>query len=124
MLSGIGDAAHLKAFNITPLVDLPVIGTNLQDHVFLGNSWTVNANFTLDDVHRNTTLAAEQLALWQINGTGFLGLPPTNQFNWLRTNSSVFSALNATDPSAGPTSANFELIISVSTLVSSTNLKG
>ncbi|RPD62467.1 alcohol oxidase [Lentinus tigrinus ALCF2SS1-7] len=112
MLSGIGDASHLALFNITSLVDLPVIGTNLQDHVFLGNPWTVNANFTLDDVHRNATLAAEQLALWQANGTGFFGLPPTNQFNWLRTNSSVFSSLNTTDPSAGPTSANFELIIS------------
>ena len=30
MLSGIGDAAHLATFNITPLVNLPVIGTNLQ----------------------------------------------------------------------------------------------
>ena len=30
MLSGIGDAAHLTAFNITPLVNLPAIGTNLQ----------------------------------------------------------------------------------------------
>ena len=30
MLSGIGDAAQLAAFNITPLVKLPVIGTNLQ----------------------------------------------------------------------------------------------
>ncbi|KAI0720537.1 alcohol oxidase [Cerioporus squamosus] len=112
MLSGIGDVAHLSSFNITPLVDLPVIGTNLQDHVFLGNPWLVNANFTLDDVHRNATLSAEQLALWKVNGSGFLGLPPTNQFNWLRTNSSVFSSLNTTDPSAGPTSANFELIIS------------
>ncbi len=77
----------------------------------------MNANFTLDDVHRNATLSAEQLELWKVNGSGFLGLPPTNQFNWLRTNSSVFSSLNTTDPSAGPTSANFELIISVSTLL-------
>ena len=32
MLSGIGPAAHLRQFGITPLVDLPV-GRNLQDHL-------------------------------------------------------------------------------------------
>ena len=84
-----------------------------QDHVFLGNSWNVSANFTLDDLHRNATFTAEQLQLWMTNGSGLLGLPPTNQFMWLRTNESTFSALGVKDPSAGPTSAHFELIISV-----------
>lgn len=82
--------------------------------MFLGNSWLVNSNFTLDDVHRNATLAANLLAFWKkTNGAGLIGLPPTNQFLWLRADSSVFSKLGAKDPSAGPTSANFELIISV-----------
>ncbi|KAI0712239.1 alcohol oxidase [Earliella scabrosa] len=112
MLSGIGNATQLSSMGIKPLVNLPVIGTNLQDHVFLGNSWLVNSNFTLDDVHRNATLSAELLEIWKINGTGLIGLPPTNQFGWYRANASVFSSLGAEDPSAGPTSANFELIIS------------
>ena len=116
MLSGIGNKDHLSSFGIKTLVDLPAVGTNLQDHVFLGNSWLVNSNFTLDDLHRNATLAAEQLQIWEVNGTGLIGLPPTNQFAWLRVDSSVFEELNATDPSAGTTSANFEMIISVRTL--------
>ena len=113
MLSGIGKREHLSSFGIKTVVNLPAVGTNLQDHVFLGNSWLVNANFTLDDLHRNTTLASEQLQVWEANGTGLMGLPPSNQFGWFRADPSVFKDLNATDPSAGPTSANFELIISV-----------
>ncbi|KAI0770376.1 alcohol oxidase [Fomes fomentarius] len=113
MLSGIGNADHIASFGIKPRVHIPAVGTNLQDHVFLGNSWLVNSNFTLDDVHRNATLAAELLAFWEkTNGAGLIGLPPTNQFLWLRADSSVFSKLGAKDPSAGQTSANFELIIS------------
>ena len=33
MLSGIGDAAALRALGLTPVVDLPGVGANLQDHV-------------------------------------------------------------------------------------------
>jgi choline dehydrogenase len=34
-LSGIGDAAHLRGLGIKPLVDLPGVGQNLQDHLVL-----------------------------------------------------------------------------------------
>jgi choline dehydrogenase len=33
MLSGVGDAAHLRAHGIDPLVHLPGVGADLQDHV-------------------------------------------------------------------------------------------
>ncbi|MEM9343728.1 MAG: GMC family oxidoreductase N-terminal domain-containing protein, partial [Pseudomonadota bacterium] len=33
MLSGIGPADHLKSLGITPIVDLPQLGENLQDHL-------------------------------------------------------------------------------------------
>ena len=32
MLSGIGEAGHLQEFGVTPLVDLPGVGRNLEDH--------------------------------------------------------------------------------------------
>jgi choline dehydrogenase len=35
MLSGIGDAAHLQAMGISVVVDLPGVGQNLQDHIFV-----------------------------------------------------------------------------------------
>jgi choline dehydrogenase len=33
MLSGVGPADHLKSLGITPVIDLPGVGGNLQDHV-------------------------------------------------------------------------------------------
>ncbi|XP_041971816.1 glucose dehydrogenase [FAD, quinone]-like [Aricia agestis] len=36
MLSGIGDAEYLKELGIYPLVNLPGVGRNLQDHVAMG----------------------------------------------------------------------------------------
>jgi len=36
MLSGIGPAAHLRTHGIQVLVDLPGVGENLQDHLFVG----------------------------------------------------------------------------------------
>ncbi|KAI0314889.1 GMC oxidoreductase-domain-containing protein [Amylostereum chailletii] len=103
MLSGIGDTAYLSSMGMEPLIDLPAVGQNLQDHVYLPNSWTVNSTNTLDNLRLNATLAAEALDLWRVNSTGPLGLGPASQFGWLRVpqNSSV----------AGPTSAHFELIL-------------
>ena len=81
--------------------------------MFLGNSWNVSANFTLDDLHRNATFTAEQLQLWMTNGSGLLGLPPSNQFLWLRANESTFADLGAEDPSAGPTAPHYEFLFRV-----------
>ncbi|MGB1252039.1 MAG: GMC family oxidoreductase [Candidatus Promineifilaceae bacterium] len=39
MLSGIGDAAHLQEMGITPVVDLPGVGQNLQDHLAIAVAW-------------------------------------------------------------------------------------
>ncbi|KAI1790122.1 alcohol oxidase [Ganoderma leucocontextum] len=112
MLSGIGEAAYLESMGIKPIVNLPAVGKNLHDHVYLGNNWIVNSNNTLDNLGRNSTFAAEALALWQINGTGPLGLGAASQFGWLRVPQApkFFQSLGINDPSAGSTSAHFELI--------------
>ena len=39
MLSGIGPADHLRATGITPVLDLPGVGRNLQDHLGLWIRW-------------------------------------------------------------------------------------
>ncbi|PIL22601.1 hypothetical protein GSI_15290 [Ganoderma sinense ZZ0214-1] len=112
MLSGIGDVTDLKPMGIKPIVDLPAVGKNLHDHAFLGNSWLANSNNTLDNLHRNNTLAAEALALWQINGTGPLVLGGSSQFGWLRIPQATdfFQSFGISDPSPGLTSAHFELL--------------
>ena len=33
MVSGIGPQAHLSENDVTPIIDLPGVGQNLQDHV-------------------------------------------------------------------------------------------
>ncbi|KAF8882012.1 GMC oxidoreductase-domain-containing protein, partial [Infundibulicybe gibba] len=46
-LSGIGQSAQLTKFGITPVVNLPGVGNNLQDHDEVGIMWRMKQNFTL-----------------------------------------------------------------------------
>ncbi|KAF7292086.1 Choline dehydrogenase [Mycena indigotica] len=47
MLSGIGDKKQLTANGIQPIVNLPGVGANLQDHDELSVIWTLKQNHTL-----------------------------------------------------------------------------
>ena len=49
MLSGIGDASHLKNVGIDPLVDAKAVGRNLQDHIAVSYFYKVRTA-TLNDV--------------------------------------------------------------------------
>lgn len=72
-LSGIGNSSVLTAAGVEPVVELPGVGENLQDHVRIVTSYQLNDNYTSPDISRfNATFAAEQLALWQANETGLL----------------------------------------------------
>ncbi|CAH2051947.1 unnamed protein product, partial [Iphiclides podalirius] len=50
MLSGIGDSEHLKEVGIYPIVNLPGVGLNLQDHVAMGGH-----SFLFDNPYENGT---------------------------------------------------------------------
>lgn len=65
-LSGIGDTAVLTDAGITTLLDLPGVGSNLQDHIRIQNSYQLKPNYTTsaDELRTNATYAAEQLFLW------------------------------------------------------------
>ncbi|KAG8940235.1 hypothetical protein FRC04_005480 [Tulasnella sp. 424] len=70
-LSGIGNKSILKKYGITPLVDLPGVGENLQDHVFVPNSFALKPGYTTFDIlANNPTYAAQQNATYYKNGTG------------------------------------------------------
>ncbi|KAJ7157651.1 hypothetical protein C8R43DRAFT_1125323 [Mycena crocata] len=47
MLSGIGDRDELLRHGIEPIVHLPGVGTNLQDHDEVSNVWTLKQNHTV-----------------------------------------------------------------------------
>ena len=48
MLSGIGPADHLRAHGIEPVLDLPGVGRNLQDHPTVIMQWECTRPLTLD----------------------------------------------------------------------------
>ena len=43
LLSGIGDSQELESVGVNPVVELPSVGKNLTDHVFLTMNWNVTA---------------------------------------------------------------------------------
>ena len=57
MLSGVGPAEHLKRAGVTPLVDLPGVGRNLQDHLICFSSWECREPVSLI----NAPLASSQI---------------------------------------------------------------
>lgn len=73
-------------------------------------TFTTTSTNTLDNLTTDTSFLSSQLAAWENNRTGELVLGPSSQFGWLRlpSNATIFS--NASDPSAGPSSAHYELI--------------
>jgi choline dehydrogenase-like flavoprotein len=114
MLSGIGDRAELSQFNIETTVNLPDVGKNLQDHVLLPNVFSVNADFTNDDIGRNMTLFQEDLAQWEQSHSGPFATSVTSEVGWLRLpkNATIFHKVN--DPSSGPDAPHYEFIFAVS----------
>ncbi|KAF2106847.1 choline dehydrogenase-like protein [Lophiotrema nucula] len=107
-LSGVGPAPLLESLGITPIVDLPGVGSNLQDHLVL----TVNYNYTNNlfpnggSLQDNTTYATEQRALYDAGepsafdltattGNLIMGLPLKNYTN---DYASVISLAQSQDP--------------------------
>ncbi|KAI9451426.1 aryl-alcohol-oxidase from pleurotus Eryingii [Lactarius psammicola] len=110
LLSGIGDSAQLSQFSIQTIVSLPDVGKNMQDHVVLPNVFSVNSNFTNDDIGRNMTLFQNYLAQWEQSHAGPFAMSPTSEVGWLRLpkNATIFKTVN--DPSSGPQAPHYEFI--------------
>ncbi|KAI0644068.1 alcohol oxidase [Trametes meyenii] len=72
-LSGIGNQTILSAHNITTLVDLPQVGENFQEHLYVLIQWQLKDGVeTFDILRNNKTVAAEQAAQYAKNHTGLL----------------------------------------------------
>ncbi|MGB6295861.1 MAG: choline dehydrogenase [Rivularia sp. (in: cyanobacteria)] len=52
MLSGIGCSKHLKSLNIPVLIDLPGVGQNLQDHLFVAIAYKCTKPITLANIDK------------------------------------------------------------------------
>ncbi len=64
--SGIGSQSALAAAGVKPLVDLPGVGENLQDHTYSSMAWELKPGngMTLDTLRNDPEAAKEQRALY------------------------------------------------------------
>lgn len=84
MLSGIGDPAHLQEMGIQPLVDLPGVGRNLQDHPIGLTFWRASKENTFDSQLRLDRLAMNILR-WKISGEGTPSQSPLTIQGFMRS---------------------------------------
>lgn len=84
MLSGIGPAEQLAGHGIAPLVDLPGVGQNLQDHPIAMAIWK-----SAVPIGFNNDLRLDRLALaflrWRLFGTGPLSQSPMSIQGFVRS---------------------------------------
>ncbi|KAJ7924328.1 hypothetical protein B0H13DRAFT_1601793, partial [Mycena leptocephala] len=113
LLSGIGNAKDLSALGIKTIVNNPSVGANLTDHPLVTSVWYVNSTGTFDDITRNGTLAAEDVAVWEQTQMGPLVDSPIAHLVWARVPKNSFSI---PDPSAGPNTPHYELLFVVRAL--------
>ncbi len=69
-LSGIGASEHLRSLEITPVVDLPGVGENLQDHYQARIVLELKVPGSLNDDVRNPIKLAEMGLNWLLRGRG------------------------------------------------------
>lgn len=84
MHSGIGSADALKANGIDPLVDLPGVGRNLQDHPIAMAIWRASVEIGFNRDIRLDRLAAAFLK-WRLTGRGPLSQSPMSIQGFIRS---------------------------------------
>ncbi|KAL4890023.1 hypothetical protein BDV59DRAFT_185524 [Aspergillus ambiguus] len=69
-LSGIGDPAELSKLNISTIANVPGVGRNLQDHLYVPVVASWDFPLTSSNLTNNATFAAESLSLYKSKKTG------------------------------------------------------
>ncbi|WP_438391867.1 GMC family oxidoreductase [Caballeronia sp. DA-9] len=84
MLSGIGPSGHLREVGIDPVVDLPGVGQNLNDHVACGSMYRAKDPVT---IHRS--LRVDRLTMsvlqWFASGKGVASRSPVACWQFVKT---------------------------------------
>lgn len=75
MLSGVGDAAALRAHGIGVVADVPAVGRNLQDHPMVGAGYAASGTATFERALRLDRLALAAVD-WALRGKGALAGQP------------------------------------------------
>jgi choline dehydrogenase len=81
MVSGIGPAAQLEALDIPVIADLPGVGQNMWDHIFIGPSYEVDVN-TMDRVLHDPVYLANALSQYALERKGPLTSTSVELVGW------------------------------------------
>lgn len=84
LLSGIGPAGHLKSVGVAPLVDVPGVGRNLQDHPVALSFRNAAEPVTFENKLRVDKLAFAFLQ-WHFTGRGTMGQSPMSIQGFVRS---------------------------------------
>jgi choline dehydrogenase len=88
MLSGIGPAAHLTQHGITPIVDSPNVGQNMQDHLDILAKWTIEQPVSYNK-YSNFPHNLITGAKWLLTQTGPGAGAPTSAGGFVKTRSEL-----------------------------------
>ncbi len=112
-LSGIGNSDVLSGLGIEPILDLPDVGQNLQDHPMAVAYYQVNSTKGWDDVTRNSTIFGEYLDEWESSRQGLFVDSPANVLAFMRLPEDAPIFEDYEDPSPDQCFAHTELIFVV-----------
>ena len=84
MLSGIGEADHLREVGIEPVIDLPAVGANLQDHLMVVIHYSRPAGGLFREVMRFDRMAMAMLRA-HFFGTGPATVLPGGLYGFVKT---------------------------------------
>jgi choline dehydrogenase len=88
--SGVGDAAHLDSLGIKPVVNLPEVGKNLQDHLFGHLKFKgKEAAFSLNSTLSSTPLMGIEALKWLFFGTGWLTITSSHLTSFFKSSPEV-----------------------------------
>jgi choline dehydrogenase len=76
-ISGVGLAQHLHSLGISPLVDLPGVGENLQDHLQIRTVYKVENCKTVNTLYKNILTRIGMGLQYAMFRTGPLTMPPS-----------------------------------------------
>ncbi|MBL4802121.1 MAG: GMC family oxidoreductase N-terminal domain-containing protein [Emcibacter sp.] len=84
MLSGIGPVEHLQEHGITPVIDLPGVGQNLQEHPLVGTTFRTKKELGVNRHLRADRLTGSVLS-WMLTGKGFAASFPLSAIIYHRS---------------------------------------
>ncbi|CAL8584875.1 hypothetical protein XPA_010458 [Xanthoria parietina] len=92
MVSGVGPAPTLRQHNIPIIADRSGVGQNMQDHIYFGPSYRVNA--PTFSAFSNPTFAAQAAQDFNENASGLYTNPTTDVLAWEKVPDSFRSAFS------------------------------